>query len=193
MAGRGGWGTLRGMVGRLELWLVRHGETVASVERRLAGWSNPALTARGERQVTALRPVLAGVAFDGVWSSDLLRAVSSARVAWGEPTVDSRLREINFGALEGRSYAEVIAAAPQAFATFRDFANPGGESHGGFRDRIRGFVAALTDGRHLLFVHGGVIRVLTQDLGLDRFVATGSVVGLDWDGQRLLFVREPEE
>ena len=50
---------------------------------------------------------------------------------------------------------------------------------------------SLEPGRHLLFVHGGVIRALTQDLGLDRFVATGSVVGLDWEASEILFVREP--
>jgi probable phosphoglycerate mutase len=59
-----------------------------------------------------------------------------------------------------------------------------------FRDRVVAFVAALEPGRHLLFVHGGVIRVLTQDLGMDRFVPTGSVVGLDWTAARVLFVHE---
>jgi probable phosphoglycerate mutase len=49
----------------------------------------------------------------------------------------------------------------------------------------------LEPGRHLLFVHGGVIRVLTQDLGVDRFVPTGSLLGLDWVAQEVLFVREP--
>ena len=175
----------------LELWLVRHGETTASVGRRLAGWSDPPLTERGLRQAADLRAALDGQRFDGVWSSDLGRAVASARAAWGEPRVDERLREINFGELEGLSYAEVAAASPAAFATFRDFANPAGESHGGFRERIHGFVAGLERGRHLLFVHGGVIRVLTQDLGLDRFVPTGSLVGVDWVKQQLLFVREP--
>ena len=55
---------------------------------------------------------------------------------------------------------------------------------------IGGFVDELPRGRHLLFVHGGVIRILTQDLGVDRFVPTGSVVGVDWTHRRLLFVRE---
>ena len=54
------------------------------------------------------------------------------------------------------------------------------------------FVDELPRGRHLLFVHGGVIRILTQDLGLDRFVATGSVVGVDWTRRELLFVNEPQ-
>jgi hypothetical protein len=35
-----------------------------------------------------------------------------------------------------------------------------------------------------------VIRVLTQDLGLDRFVATGSLVVVDWSDRRVLAVFE---
>ena len=36
-----------------------------------------------------------------------------------------------------------------------------------------------------------MIRVLTQDLGIDRFVATGTVVGLDWTSRRVLFTHGP--
>ena len=36
-----------------------------------------------------------------------------------------------------------------------------------------------------------MIRVLTQDLGLDRFVATGTLVVVDWSNRRLLSVTEP--
>ena len=83
----------------LELWLVRHGETTFSASKRVAGWSDPPLTDNGRRQAEALRAVIDGAEFAGVWSSDLQRAVESARLAWGEATPDARLRECNFGAL----------------------------------------------------------------------------------------------
>ena len=38
---------------------------------------------------------------------------------------------------------------------------------------------------------GGVIRALTQDLGLDRFVTTGSLVKLDWHAARIIEIHEP--
>jgi probable phosphoglycerate mutase len=88
----------------LELWLVRHGETAASRDGTLAGWINVPLTERGLDQARAIRPVLEGENFTAVWSSDLDRAVTTARLAWGEPRVEPRLREINFGELEGRGW-----------------------------------------------------------------------------------------
>jgi probable phosphoglycerate mutase len=175
----------------MELWLVRHGETTYSVGRRVSGWSDPPLTELGRTQAQALRAVIDGSAFDGVWSSDLVRAVESARLAWGEPVADRRLRECNFGALEGCSYTEADGMYGEVFRVFRGFAAPDGETHGQFRERVLQFVDGLAPGRHLLVVHGGVIRVLTQDLGLDRFLATGSLVVLDWTARAVLRVHEP--
>jgi probable phosphoglycerate mutase len=175
----------------MELWLVRHGETTYSFGKRVAGWSDPPLTERGREQAQALKAVIDGSRFDGVWSSDLVRAVESARLAWGEPTPDRRLRECNFGSLEGCTYAEADGVYGAVFRTFRDFQAPDGESHDQLRERIHAFLDGLPPGRHLLVVHGGVIRVITQDLGLDRFVATGSLVVVDWPARRLLRVHEP--
>jgi len=173
------------------LWLARHGETTFSAAKRVAGWSDPPLTDNGRRQAEALRSVIDDRQFAGVWSSDLDRAVESARLAWGEPRTDQRLRECHFGALEGCSYEEADTTYGEVFHEFRGFQAPDGESHAVFRGRVLDFVGALDPGLHLLFVHGGVIRVLTQDLGVDRFVPTGSLLGLDWGAHKVLFVREP--
>jgi broad specificity phosphatase PhoE len=184
----------------LELVLVRHGETTASVGRRVAGWSNPPLTPRGEAQARAVGRLLRGERFDGVWTSDLRRSMDSARLAhleaadgWPEPVVAEALREVNFGPHEGRSYDDFDGEFADLMLRFRDFEVPGGDTWAAFRDRVHGFIDGLPDGRHLLVVHGGVVRVLTQDVGLDRFVETGTVVGLDPVTPRLLFVREPSE
>jgi probable phosphoglycerate mutase len=175
----------------LELWLVRHGETTYSASKRVAGWSNPPLTDSGRQQAQALRSVIDGRRFDGVWSSDLDRAVESARLAWGEPQTDRRLRECHFGALEGCTYEEADSTYREVFHEFRDFQAPDGESHVELRNRVLDFLGSLEPGCHLLFVHGGVIRVLTQDLGVDRFIPTGSLLGLDWSAGKVLFLREP--
>ncbi len=176
----------------LELWLVRHGETTSGAERKLAGWHDPPLTAKGRDQARALRPFLNGQDFIGVWSSDLVRTQTTARLAWGEAQPDQRLREMNFGALENQPYEEIDRRMGKLFMEFRSFTAPEGESIDAVRTRVLGFLDQLPPGRHLLFVHGGIIRLLTQDLGIDRFVATSTVVGLDWPGQQVLFVREPE-
>ncbi|HHQ47673.1 MAG TPA: histidine phosphatase family protein [Acidobacteria bacterium] len=174
----------------LELWLIRHGETTRSAAHEVAGWSDPPLTERGRREIEGLREFLAGHEFDGVWSSDLRRTVESARLAWGEPIQDQRLREINFGELEERPFVEVDPGVASEVMEFRHFDLPGGESLEAFRERVRAFVDELPPGRHLLFVHGGVIRALTQDLGLDRFVPTATVVVVDWPARRILRLAE---
>ena len=175
-----------------ELWLVRHGETSASRERTLAGWTDVPLTERGEAQASALNPVLVGRHFDGVWSSDLVRAVTTARLAWGEPTTDRRLRELSFGELEGADYMAMDERVQEGLKRFEGFVAPGGESFGALRERVLSFVNALPPGRHAVFTHGGVLRLLAREVGEDRFVPTGTLLVVDWDARELLSLREGE-
>jgi probable phosphoglycerate mutase len=177
---------------RLELWLVRHGETTHSRDGMLAGWSDIPLTAVGETQAEAVRPLLAGERFDSVWCSDLARAVRTAELAWGDARRDARLREISFGRLEGQPWAALDENAKQALVAFSGFAPPGGETIEAMVERVHSLLAELPPGRHLVFTHGGVIRGLTREVGEDSFLPTGSVVGIDWTARRLLFVRTQE-
>jgi 2,3-bisphosphoglycerate-dependent phosphoglycerate mutase len=172
--------------GHRELWLVRHGETPASKGRTLAGWADVPLTAHGEDQASALRPLLAGERFESVWSSDLRRAVTTARLAWGEARRDERLREMNFGELEGLPWETLDPRWQEGLARFEGFAAPGGEAFADLRARVFSFVDALGPGRHLLFTHGGVVRLLSREAGEDHFVPTGTLLVLDWDARRLV-------
>jgi 2,3-bisphosphoglycerate-dependent phosphoglycerate mutase len=170
----------------LELWLVRHGETPASRDRMLAGWTNVPLTDEGERQAAALRPRLEGQRFDSVWASDLDRALSTARLAWGEPRQDARLREMSFGGLEGRAWETLSAAERDALMSFAGFTAPGGESFEALRARVLSLVDSLGPGRHLLFTHGGVVRLLSREAGEDSFVPTGTLLVVDWEARRIV-------
>jgi len=178
--------------GHRELWLVRHGETPASLERTLAGWADVPLTERGEEQAKALRPVLEGGRFAGVWSSDLRRAVNTARLAWGEPRQDERLREMSFGSLEGRPWEALPPRLQEGIARFEGFAAPGGESYDDLRSRVLAFVNGLEPGRHLVFTHGGVVRLLSREVGEDHFVPTVTLLVVDWEDRRLVSRRDGE-
>ena len=170
----------------LELWLVRHGETEHSRDGRMAGWIDVPLTSRGEEQARALRALLDGQAFDGVWSSDLQRAIASARLAWGEPRADQRLREISFGSLENEQWTSIDERHREALIRFAGFDAPGAETLEQARGRVDAFLADLPAGRHLLFSHGGVIRLLTREAGEDAFLPTGTVIVIDWQARRVL-------
>jgi probable phosphoglycerate mutase len=187
---RGVYSADGGGVEILELWLVRHGETTNSRDGILAGWVDIPLTERGEAQAEAVRPVLAEMKFTGVWSSDLQRAVHTALLAWGQPVADPRLREVNFGELEGTHWATLDPVHKKALIDFEAFNPPGGETLEEVGERVAGFLSELPPGRHLLFTHGGVIRLLTREAGHDGFVPTGTVVALDWSHRAVLFERE---
>ena len=176
----------------LELWLVRHGETTHSRDGLLAGWVDVPLTAVGEAQATAVGPLLAGAHFDSAWCSDLSRAMRTAQLAWGEARREPRLREINFGALEGLPWATLDETLKRGLMAFSEFSPPGGETIEAMQQRVHAFLGELSPGRHLIFTHGGVIRALTREAGEDAFLPTGSVAALDWPARKVLFIRTQE-
>ena len=117
-----------------------------------------------------------------MWSSDLRRAVATARLAWGEPRQDARLREMSFGALEGLPWETLDPGLQEGLARFEGFAAPVGETlrrPARARPLLRGRAAP---GRHVLFTHGGVVRLLSREVGEDHFVPTGTLLVVDWDG-----------
>jgi probable phosphoglycerate mutase len=174
----------------VEIWLVRHGETTMNEEGRLSGWSDVALTDCGRRQARWLKELLSKENFDGVWSSDLSRAVETARLAYGEPAVDARLREIDFGDLEGLAYETLAEQHKRGLISFEGFAPPGGETLELLVARVNAFLDELDSGRHVVFCHGGVLRAVMRQVGPDRFLPNGSAIVVDWIGQRLLAVHE---
>lgn len=172
----------------VEVWLVRHGETEWTVLGKVSGWTDVTLTERGRTQAAGLRPRLESHRFDSVWASDLQRARETAALAWGPPCPDPRLRELDFGELEGIVWDELDSGHREALLAFEGFCPPGGECVETFRARVRGFLNELPPGRHLLFVHAGLIRMVLRDLEADQFLPPVSVVGLNWCRREVLFV-----
>ena len=173
------------------LHLVRHAETDWNAQARLAGWTDVALTELGRSQASSLRARLGPRPFDHVWSSDLSRAVDTARLAFGEPEQDARLREISFGELEGASWPDLDPVWRRPLAAFDGFAAPGGESLEDLGVRLTGFADSLAPGRHLVFTHGGVIRWFMHGLGDHPFVHNGTLVTLRWRPVRAVLGVEP--
>ncbi len=172
-----------------ELWLVRHGETVWNAEHRLTGWADPPLTTRGEGQARDLGSFLRERTYDSVWSSDLQRARHTAELAFGTPSEDTRLREIDFGELDGLDWHTLDASwRSMLLERFDEFDPPGGEHAAEFTRRVVEFVEELPPGRHLVFTHGGVVRLLLRLLGQDQFLPNASVACLQWDQRSVLSV-----
>ena len=174
------------------LWLVRHGQTVWNAASKLAGTTDVELTSLGREQACAIRAHLAEPSFDAVWSSDLVRAVDTARLAYGEPVKDPRLRELDFGQLEGAVWTELAPEHRDTLVDFDSFVAPGGESVEAMGARLTAFVGELPPGRHLIFTHGGVIRWFLNWVGDHQFVGNCTVVSMQWSPERkLLHLRLP--
>jgi probable phosphoglycerate mutase len=165
----------------VRLWLARHGATDWSESGRLLGWTDVPLNRAGRLQARRIGEALADVSLTGRWSSDLRRATETARLAVGDAVSDPRLREVNFGHLEGRTWNECAAVVQERLLRFDGFVAPGGESVAGLRSRVLSFVGSLPDGDHVLFTHGGVVRMLLREVARDRRVAPGDVVPVRWD------------
>jgi probable phosphoglycerate mutase len=166
------------------LWLVRHGATAWTEEGRLCGWSDVPLSDSGRHQVALLRPTLGSFEFDSKWASDLSRATESAKIAVGGATPDGRLRELDFGELEGRTWDECHPDQQETLSTFGGFVAPGGESVAQLESRVRDFISDLHQGEHLIFTHGGVIRLLGRLAGRNIVAKPGGLAVVAWRDER---------
>ena len=159
----------------LRLWLVRHGLTAWNIEGRWQGWSDPPLAEEGREQARRLRPRLEGRAFDVAAASDLSRALETGQLAGLTPTLEPRLREVNFGEFEGRLTRE-NAEHPEFHPWLSDPVNrrtPGGESYLDLRTRALGWVDELPEaGEVVAFAHGGTVQALVTGLiGIEPMAA----------------------
>jgi broad specificity phosphatase PhoE len=73
-----------------------------------SGWNDPPLSATGIKQAHDLRALVAELRFAAVFTSDLRRAVATAELAFplAELSLDPRLREMDYGVLNGRPAAD---------------------------------------------------------------------------------------
>ena len=153
-----------------EIVLIRHGETVWNSERRMQGQRNSSLSELGRAQARALARRMQNEPFDFLYSSDLDRAVETARAiaaATGhEIRIDSRLRERCFGIFEGLTRDEMKERHPEEYTRFRerdpDYCMPGGESARAFHERCMGVLHDIVGrhtGRRIVVVAHGLLLV----------------------------------
>lgn len=146
-----------------ELWIVRHGETAWSRDRRHTGLTDVPLTDEGRLQAQALRSALEGRVFAQVLTSPLGRARETCALAGyqSRAVVDDRLREWDYGDYEGKTTDQIREHRPGWLVWSGD--PPGGERLAQVAARVDDVLAglALVDGSVLLFAHAHLLRVLT--------------------------------
>lgn len=156
----------------LRLFVLRHGETEYSRERRFAGARDVPLTVLGLRQCEAAAARLAGTPVTAVWASPLERARTSAECI-AKPyrlpvQVDPAFREMGFGEWEGLTRAEFAARFPEAAQAWEGAPHtvspPGGETLAQVAERVETGLAGLRANYQgdtvVLVTHGVVTRLM---------------------------------
>ena len=152
------------------LHLLRHGQSTWNVEGRLQGQTlHVPLTDLGREQAAAAADLLASRAVAGVWCSDQLRAIETARVVAGRhgltPHQTPLLREQSLGRLEGCLASELQAEEVPDGMDISEVAWGGGESIMDVHRRLQELVGLLrsrfAEGDEVVLVgHGDSLRVL---------------------------------
>lgn len=154
------------------VWLWHHGP-VDAPQGALVGWlDNPlADPTEARHHAAAVAKRLDGV--EAVFASDRRRARQAARplarALGARLEIDPALREIHYGAWEGRRWPEIRETDPEHFAAYMtDWATtpmPGGESYAALRARVGDWWARLSPtGPIAVVAHGGSLRALAAVL-----------------------------
>lgn len=156
----------------MNLWLARHGQ--AAVPPGVAiGWTDVPLAPAGRRQARGLARRLAEIPLQRIYASDLRRSLETARPVAAEhglpveATAD--LRELDFGAWEGRRLEDLWTVSPAEAGAWesdlRRLPPSFGETFADLESRVDRFASGLARGGDALVVaHRGSLVVLYATL-----------------------------
>ncbi len=193
----------------LTLHLVRHGDTIQAAEGIFCGDIDPPLTEAGHSQAEHLANALAPLQPRALYCSPKLRARMTAepiaRACGLQPVLDEGLREIAYGAWEGRRETEVREREPTAYEAWSAdpalVSPPGGET--AFAIAARALPVVLrakrehSSGNVILVSHKATVRVIVCALlgmPLGRFRShvacpTASITSFEFGGQGPMLLR----
>lgn len=156
----------------MKLYILRHGETAYNAGNLIQGTTDIPLSPEGIRQAHEAHERISvrhGLRFDKIYSSPLIRAIRTGEIVTGQSrdtfVIDRRLREIEVGALAGRSTLEDTEVMVN-FMRYPDKYVPleGGESFPDLVQRAGGFLQWLRGQdlpeSTLLCTHGGWMHAM---------------------------------
>ena len=118
-----------------------HGTTYDNATGKCSGWKQAELTELGKERAIKLGEIRKDTYFDVIFTSDLVRAIDSAKLAF--PNIqhiqDKRLRECNYGDLDGGDKSLVI------YENHIHKPFPNGESLKDVEKRIQDFIEFLKE------------------------------------------------
>jgi alpha-ribazole phosphatase len=147
----------------MKLTTIRH-TSVDVLPGVCYGFTDVALKPSFLTEAEIVKNQLAGKTFDKIYSSPLSRCTLLAEHCGYTPVLDPRLKELNFGDWEMKSWMQI--EKQEASAWLSDWINhpaKNGESYLMMQKRINAFMDELksSDAQSVcIFTHGGVIRLI---------------------------------
>ena len=159
----------------LRFLVIRHGETFSNAENRFSGHQDVGLTEKGIWQAEQLSHRLKDYQVDFAYSSDLKRAIHTARIILQNHDLslknESLFKELNFGEWEGLRYKEIDFDEEERLMewwNYPDLPFPGGESTLELKKRVMNGLNKLIEKHYeeskkktiAIICHGGVSRII---------------------------------
>lgn len=158
------------------IYLIRHGETDWNRDEICMGQMDVPLNEQGRRQALLTAEHLASERIDAIYTSDLSRALETARPIAEchglNPITRRDLRELDYGRWQGLRSEEIRRRFPQAFTIGAEgedslgFQPEGGESRLQLYKRVTQAFEEILQGHPnetvVIATHGGVIRCLVN-------------------------------
>lgn len=160
---------------KMEIILIRHGETTWNAKGKLQGQADPVLTEEGLNQANILAQQLASekTLYSQIISSERTRAKQVAKILSYTLSIpvkfDSNLNSRNLGDFSGKTLEELERTVPILFKSYIsgevDFAPPNGETTRAVLSRSSDFLANLRNNysnneRIIIVTHRGNIGAL---------------------------------
>jgi broad specificity phosphatase PhoE len=168
----------------VEITYFVHGTTTDNEQDLATGWLPGELSEVGRQQARDVGGMVADQYFDVVFCSDLQRAIDSAELGFGDKyhiIQDERLRECNYGDMNGKS----AASFKDRMEDFIDTPFPNGESYRDVEARLASFVDFLRtnyEGKHI-----AIVAHQAPQLALDVLLGGRSwqqAIAEDWRKQK---------
>lgn len=190
-----------------KLVIVRHGESLFNLTRQYTGQTDVPLTEKGlaQAKITA-RYILENYKIDEVYSSDLCRAIDTAKPV-ADPLgltikTDSRLREINAGIWQGMYFKDVREKYKDEYALYQSDRTtqrtPGGEGLFDVQKRTLEAVDAIAktnDGKTVMIAtHNGPLMTICtkfqgQNLNEAKSLSNNSITEIDYENGEYKIIR----
>lgn len=163
----------------MKVYFVRHGQSMANLQRVYSGQHDFMLTEDGRKQAEAIRPLMEKIPFDKVFSSDLTRVIDTQKLALPNAEVALRsplIREIDAGNITGTPIANTVTVNADGE---KDYTPYGGEKASDVCARLKKFLEENVepyDYKNVaIFAHHGILIAMLS-LAVGKVISSADVL-----------------